>query len=104
MSSILANATSYGVFKGDQQLTVGSTAVALTVPAGAVAAMITNGAEAIRVRWDDGSRGGAPTASVGHYLNPYSVMDLYTKDLTQIKMIRVASDSDVQISYFGLDN
>ncbi len=103
MSSILANATSYGVFKGDQQLTVSSSAVALTVPTGAVGAMITNGAEAIRVRWT-GAGGGDPTASVGHYLNPYSVMDLYTRDLTEVKMIRVASDSDVQISFFGLDN
>jgi|TARA_R100000781_G_scaffold40799_1_gene28170 hypothetical protein len=103
MSSILANATSYGVFKGDQQLTVGSTAVALTVPDGAVGAMITNGAEAIRVRWT-GTGGGDPTASVGHYLNPYSVMDLYTSDMTKVKLIRVASDSDIQVSYFGLDN
>ena len=55
------------------------------------------------MRWT-GAGGGDPTASVGHYLNPYSVMDLYTKDLTEVKMIRVASDSDVQISYFGLDN
>tara|TARA_R110002012_G_C11370588_1_gene581968 strand:- start:320 stop:631 length:312 start_codon:yes stop_codon:yes gene_type:complete len=103
MSSILANATSYGVFKGDQQLTVGNTAVALTVPDGAVGAMITNGAEAIRVRWT-GTGGGDPTASVGHYLNPYSVMDLYTSDMTKVKLIRVASDSDIQVSYFGLDN
>ena len=103
MSSILANATSYGVFKGDQQLTVGNTAVALTVPDGAVGAMITNGAEAIRVRWT-GTGGGDPTASVGHYLNPYSVMDLYTSDMTKVKLIRVASDSDIQVSYLGLDN
>ena len=103
MSSILANASAYGVFKGDQQLTVSNTAVALTVPAGAVGAMITNGAEAVRVRWT-GAGGGDPTASGGHYLNPYSVMDLYTKDLTEVKLIRVASDSDIQISFFGLDN
>jgi hypothetical protein len=103
MSSILANASAYGVFKGDQQLTVSSTAVALTVPAGAVGAMITNGAEAVRVRWT-GAGGGDPTAAIGHYLNPYSVMDLYTKDLTEVKLIRVASDSDIQISFFGLDN
>ena len=64
------SAAEYGSAIGDQQLTVAGTAVALTVPSGAVAAMVTNGAEPIRVRW------GTPTASVGHYLNPYSVLDL----------------------------
>ena len=50
---------------------------------GAIAAMITNGAEPIRVRW------GTPTASVGHYLNPYSVMDLYQDDLTDVKAMLI---------------
>ena len=71
-------------------------AVACTRPTGAVAAMLTNGAEAIRVRW------GTPTASVGHYLNPYSVMDLYENDIDDVKFIRAgSSDSDIQITYFG---
>ena len=67
---IRRNASSYGSAVGDQALTVSSTAVACTVPTDAIAAMVTNGAEAIRVRW------GTPTASVGHYLNPYCVLDL----------------------------
>lgn len=85
----------YGASKGDQALAVSSTAVALTAASGSVAAMVTNGANAIRVRW------GTPTATVGHYLNPYSVLDLYGDDLTDVKFIRVASDSTIHITYFG---
>ena len=96
MSGIIHNASQYGSSIGDQQLTVSTGAVACTVPTGAIAARITNGAEPIRVRW------GTPTASVGHYLNPYSVMDLYQDDLTDVKFIRAgSSDSDIQITYFG---
>jgi|TARA_R110000824_G_scaffold86271_1_gene213614 hypothetical protein len=90
------NASQYGESIGDQQLTVSTVAVACTRPTGAIAAMLTNGAEPIRVRW------GTPTASVGHYLNPYSVMDLYENDIDDVKFIRAgSSDSDIQITYFG---
>ena len=96
MSGIRYNASQYGESIGDQQLTVSTVAVACTRPTGAVAAMFTNGAEPIRVRW------GTPTASVGHYLNPYSVMDLYENDIDDVKFIRAgSSDSDIQITYFG---
>ncbi len=45
-------ASEYGSSVGDEQLAVAGTAVALaSVPATAVAAMVTNGAEPIRVRW-----------------------------------------------------
>ena len=90
------NASQYGESISDQQLTVSTVAVACTRPTGAIAAMLTNGAEPIRVRW------GTPTASVGHYLNPYSVMDLYENDIDDVKFIRAgSSDSDIQITYFG---
>ena len=96
MSGIRYNASQYGESIGDQQLTVSTVAVACTRPTGAVAAMLTNGAEPIRVRW------GTPTASVGHYLNPYSVMDLYENAIDDVKFIRAgSSDSEVQITYFG---
>ena len=96
MSGIRYNASQYGESIGDQQLTVSTVAVACTRPTGAVAAMLTNGAEPIRVRW------GTPTASVGHYLIPYSVMDLYENDIDDVKFIRAgSSDSDIQITYFG---
>ena len=52
-------------------------------------------AEPIRLRW------GTPTASVGHYVNPHSVVDLYQDDLTDVKFIRVSSSSTAHITYFG---
>ena len=89
-------ASEYGSSVGDEQLAVAGTAVALaSVPATAIAAMGTNGAEPIRVRW------GTPTASVGHYINPYSVLDLYEDDLTDVKFIRVSSSSTIDVTYFG---
>ena len=89
-------AAEYGSTVGDEQLAVAGIAVALaSVPATAIAAMGTNGAEPIRVRW------GTPTASVGHYINPYSVLDLYEDDLTDVKFIRVASSSTIDVTYFG---
>ena len=93
---IRRTAADYGSSVGDESLTVSNTAVALaSVATVAVAAMITNGAEPIRVRW------GTPTASVGHYINPYSVLDLYKDDLTDVKFIRVSSSSTVDVTYFG---
>ena len=89
-------AAEYGSTVGDEQLVVAGTAVALaSVPATAIAAMVTNGAEPIRVRW------GTPTASVGHYLNPYSVLDLFQDDMGDVKFIRVASSSTIDVTYFG---
>ena len=73
MSVQRSAASAYGNLKGDESLTVSSSAVPLaSVASGALTALVTNGAEPIRVRW------GTPTASVGHYLNPYSVTVSYT--------------------------
>jgi len=82
---------------GDESLTVADTAIGLaSIASNSVAAMITNGAEAIRVRW------GTPTTSVGHYLNPYSTMELVNDDLDDVKFIRVGgSSSTIFVSYFG---
>ena len=88
-------ASEYGTAISDEQLAVADTAEALTRPSGSVAAMVTNGAEPIRVRW------GTPTASVGHYLNPYSVLDLYQNELNDVKFIRVSSSSSIDVTYFG---
>ena len=93
--SIRRTAAEYGSAIGDEQVAVAGTAVALTRPTGAVAAMVSNGAEPIRVRW------GTPTDSVGHYINPYSVLDLYQDDLTDVKFIRVSSSSTIDVTYFG---
>ena len=95
MSRARASASAFGVVKGDEALTVSSTAVPLaSVPAGALNALVTNGAEPVRVRW------GTPTASVGHYLNPYSVLDLYSS-MASVKFIAVSSDSVIHVTYFG---
>ena len=93
--SIRRTAAEYGSAIGDEQVAVAGTAVALTRPTGAGAAMVSNGAEPIRVRW------GTPTDSVGHYINPYSVLDLYQDDLDDVKFIRVSSSSTIDVTYFG---
>ena len=82
---------------GDESLTVADTAIGLaSIASNSVAAMITNGAEAIRVRW------GTPTTSVGHYLNPYSTMELVNDDLDDVKFIRGGgSSSTIFVTYFG---
>ena len=96
MSRAKSAASDYGVLKGDEELVVSSTAVPLaSVPTGALTALVTNGAEAIRVRW------GTPTASTGHLLNPYSVLELYSS-MGDVKFIRVGgSDSTIFVTYFG---
>ena len=96
MSRARAAASDFGVVKGDESLVVSSTAIALaSVASGALNAMVTNGAEAIRVRW------GTPTASDGHYLNPHSVIDLYSS-MESVKFIRTgSSDSTIFVTYFG---
>ena len=92
---IRRSASEYGSSVGDEQVAVSSVAIGITAASGAIAAMVTNGAEPVRVRW------GTPTASVGHYLNPYSVLDLYEDDMTDVKFIRVSSDSTIDVTYFG---
>ena len=92
---IRRSASEYGSSVGDEQVAVSSVAIGITAASGAIAAMVTNGAEPIRVRW------GTPTASVGHYLNPYSVLDLYEDDMDDVKFIRVSSDSTIDVTYFG---
>ena len=89
-------AAEYGSALGDEQVTVSTVAIGITAASGAIAAMVTNGAEPIRVRW------GTPTASVGHYLNPYSVLDLFQDDMGDVKFIRVGgSNSIIDVTYFG---
>ena len=92
---IRRSASEYGSSVGDEQVAVSSVAIGITRATGAIAAMVTNGAEPVRVRW------GTPTASVGHYLNPYSVLDLYEDELDDVKFIRVGSDSTIDVTYFG---
>ena len=81
---------------GDESLTVADASIGLaSIATNAVAAMVTNGAEPIRVRW------GTPTTSVGHYLNPYSTLELVNDDLSVVKFIRISSSSTIFVTYFG---
>lgn len=88
-------AVEMGTAISDQSLTVSSTAVGLTVPAGTVSALVTNGANAVRLRF------GTPTASVGHYLQPYTSFEVFTDDVSSVKLIAVGSDSTAFVTYFG---
>ena len=96
MSQQKSAASAYGVLKGDESLVVSSSAIALAaVASGALSALGTNGAEPIRVRW------GTPTTTVGHYLNPYSVIELFSS-MENVKFIRTgSSDSTIFVTYFG---
>ncbi len=94
MSTAKRAASAYGVFKGDESLTVSSTAASLTVPTGALSALITNGSNEIRVRW------GTPTSSVGHALNPNSVMEVFNS-MDTVELIATGSDSTIFVTYFG---
>jgi len=88
-------ASEYGVVLGDEAVTVSTAAVGLTVPAGALQALVTNGASAIRVRW------GTPTSTVGHYLNPRSAMEIFNS-MDDLQFIRAgAVDSTIHVTYFG---
>ena len=94
MPNISQRAAEFGIAKSEQSLTVSATAVALTIPSGIHAALLTNGAEAVRLRW------GTPTASVGHYLAPYTSIELFN-DMSSVKLIRVgSSDSIVFATYY----
>ena len=99
--SITRAAAEFGEAIGAENLTVSSTAVALTKVGRPASAMVTNGAEAVRVAYSAVAGISDPTASVGHYLNPYSVLELYGTDIDNVKFIRVGSDSTIYVTNFG---
>jgi hypothetical protein len=83
---------------GFQQLTVSSTAVALTVPTDAIYAVGIVECNGINIR-DDGT---SPTASVGMPYGVSSLPQTFTicgsAALTQTRLIRRSSDSVVNVS------
>ena len=85
--------------KGYQQLTVSSTAVGLTVPAGSKYALLKlNDANLLRWR-DDGTD---PTASVGMPLPDQADEFFYTGKLARIKFIRSGgTDAVLNCSYYA---
>lgn len=81
---------------GFQQITSLSSATGLTVPMGALIALIQ--AETQSIRWrDDGTN---PTASVGMLLSAGNTL-AYTGDLSQIKIIQTTASASVNVSYYG---
>ena len=81
--------------KGYQALAVSSTAVSLTIPAGARIAYLY--VESNTVRWrDDGTN---PTASVGTPLKADADL-LYDSDLTKLRFIRASADAVVHVSFY----
>ncbi len=83
--------------KGYQQLTVSSTAVGFTVPAGATHAHVSVEDDAVRWRAD----GTNPTASVGTQITTGSA-ERFAGNLSAIKFIRVTGDAELNIHYFGV--
>lgn len=84
--------------RGYQQLTVSSTAVALTLPAGPLkVAIIQVEDNSIRYR-DDGTD---PTAAVGTLINANVPIIVCGPAIAGFKAIRVTADAKLSISYYG---
>ena len=99
--SITKAAAEYGEAVGAENLAVSSSAVGLTKVGRPAAAMVTNGAEPVRVAYSAVAGISDPTSSLGHYLNPYPVLELFGTDIDHVKFIRVSSDSTIYVTYFG---
>lgn len=83
---------------GYEQLTVSTTAVALTVPAGASRALVRVAAQPIRYR-DDGV---APTATVGFPQAANNEFQLVGKSLHSARFIRSGgTNASIDVLYYG---
>lgn len=86
---------------GYQQLTVSTSAVGLTVPAGAQCAEVLLGSNTIRLR-DDGTN---PTSSVGVPYGtgfPASGFTVFSHSMSSVKFIRQgSSDSELNALFYG---
>lgn len=80
---------------GFQQITSLSSATGLTVPSGAILALINCEAQAVRWR-DDGTN---PTTTVGVNLAVGGTLE-YRGDLSAIKFIEIAIGAKLNISYY----
>lgn len=95
--SLLTRAYDYGVAVSSESITVdATTAQGLTVPAGAVSALVTAGANPVRYRLD----GVAPTASTGHYVAANGNVEVYAADLTSARFIATTGTSTLFVTYF----
>lgn len=82
--------------KGYQQVTSISSAAGLTVPTGAVIALIQPETQSVRWR-DDGTN---PTTSVGMVIAAGETL-AYTGNLGAFKVIEVTGTAKLNVSYYG---
>jgi hypothetical protein len=85
-------------FLGYEQVTLGAASTALTVPAGAVKAVVAVETAAVRYRLDGATT--APTASVGMPVPAGSTVGLVGA-LAAVRFIRVAAGAVLNVCYFG---
>jgi hypothetical protein len=91
----------FGDFRNDrplgyQQITSLVAATALTVPAGAIVALISCAGQPVRWR-DDGTN---PTAAIGYPLAVGAELE-YTGQLNTIKFIETTATANLDICYYG---
>ena len=86
--------------KGYQQIALPDSAVALTVPGGATAAVFKLEVEGGRFR-DDGT---APSETVGFLLEPTDDAYLYQGNLGAVKFIRDAASAVLNVLYYAYPN
>lgn len=79
----------------DDMMSLG-TATALTIPTGAIAAIVQPQNQAVRIRMD----GVNPTAAVGLTMNAGQWYFL-NSDLTQIRVIEAVAGAVLAVQYFG---
>lgn len=83
---------------GYQQITSLSAATGLTVPAGAITAIVQATGQAVRFR-DDGTN---PTASVGETLGVGLTATVSGREtLAAIRFIETAASAKLDVSYYG---
>ena len=89
-----------------ENLTVSTTIVTLTVPAGASRAFmsLTDGSGTIRFTFD----GTDPTTTAGHQMQPGDILDLTSPERTYVEVLQKleflredATDGTLQVDYFA---
>ena len=92
-----ARGASFGsVISSESMTLVVGSATALTVPPGAVSALITIGDNPIRYRSD----GTDPTVSVGHYIAANGNLEVFGDEVKGIRLRSVTSTSDTIVTYY----
>lgn len=90
---------SWGRNLGFQQIALDTSAVGLTVPAGAHVAVIT--VAVANASWrDDGTD---PTAAIGHIMQTTHEPLVYRGDLGRIKFIEVTGSPLLNVTYYGTE-